>query len=84
MLVTVGSVFSLHLKVPPTDLPERFECMGSWPTVYTKEGLPSECADYSVILYSKGEHCSLSDAMDMMRPYGATSGRWITDFFQEV
>lgn len=84
MLVTIGSVYSVHVKVPPVDMPDRLTLMGSWPTVYGADLSPLDHSDYSVVVYAKGERSSMSDVLDLMRPYGATSGRWITDFFKEV
>lgn len=82
MLVTIGSVYSVHTKIPPTDLPVRLTNMGCWPTVYNADSSPSDNADYVSVVYFKGERSSITDVIDLLRPYGCTSGRWITDFFE--
>lgn len=84
MLVTIGSVYSVHVKVPPVDMPDRLTLMGSWPTVYGPDLSPLDRSDYTLVVYAKGERNSVSDVIDMMRQYGATSARWLTDFYREV
>lgn len=84
MLDTIGSAYSVQVKVPPVDLPKKLTMMGCWPTVYRADMQPSENTDYTCVVYYDGTHTSTSQVLELMRPYGATSGRWLTDFYREV
>lgn len=86
MLVTMGSTYSVHVKVPIIDLDEntRLTCMACWPTVYDGAGAPSEMADYLCIVYARGEHYSQWEVIEALKAYGATSARWLDDFFRVV
>lgn len=86
MLVAIGGVYSVHVKVPPdTDsLPKRLDLMGCWPTVYDAGMVPSDMSDYSVVVFCAGERTSVTEVLDLMRPYGATSARWLTEFYKAV
>lgn len=87
MLHTIGSTYSVHTKLPTNDVEtmnKRLECMGCWPTVYHPDGLPSDSADYMSVIYAKGDHYAQWELMEALRPLGATSARWLADFFKEV
>ena len=84
VLVTIGSVYSVHVKETVPDKVGRLTSMGCWPTVYDSDGLPSDSSDYTVVVYWEGDHGAAWEVMDVLKCYGATSCRWLSDFFREV
>lgn len=84
MLVTIGSVFSVHTKTAIPDKVARLTSMGCWPTVYDGDGLPTDSSDFTALVYWEGDLGASWEVMDLLRPYGATSARWLSDFFKEV
>lgn len=84
MLVTMGSCYQVHTKIPTNDVDGRLSCMACWPTVYGSDGGPSDSADYLGVVYASGDHYSQWELMDALRDHGCTSARWLGDFFREV
>lgn len=87
MLLTMGSTYSVHTKLPTNDVQtmnKRLTCMGCWPTVYTPDEWPSDSADYMSVIYAEGDHYAQWELMDALKQLGCTSARWLADFFKEV
>lgn len=60
---------------------DKFSLLITYPCCYEKDGTPSEMTDYISLVYVRSDHYHPTDVLDKLRSYGATSARWLTDFW---